>query len=173
MLQPDQVAELLVTRRSVRKFSDQPVDRELVERILEAGRWAPSGLNNQPWRFVVVADPGLKSRVAQFTRYTKVVEAAPVIIPVFIHTPSMYHEVKDYQSIGACMQNMLLMAHGLGLGAVWLGEILKNAEQVRQVLGLGSELELMAVLALGWPAGGKPQSSRKPLEELLMARHGG
>ena len=157
----------------MRKFSDRPVDRELVDRILEAGRWAPSGLNNQPWRFVVVVDPRIKGNIAVLTRYTKVVESAPVIVPVFIHTPSMYHEIKDYQSIGACMENMLLMAHGLGLGAVWLGEILKSAAQVRQELGLGSELELMAVLALGWPGGGKPRSSRKPLDELVIARHGG
>ena len=168
-----QVMELIKGRRSVRKYADRPVPDELVEQILEAGRWAPSGLNNQPWRFVVVREPGLRSRLAGFTRYGKVIEAAPVVIPVFIHKPSMYNEVKDHQSLGACLQNMLLMAHGLGLGAVWLGEILNQAEAVRQALELGEEFELMAVVALGWPASGKEKGSRKPLDELILARHDG
>jgi nitroreductase len=84
----------------------------------------------------------------------------------------MYNEVKDYQAMGACLENMLLMAHGLGLGAVWLGEILKNAGPVREALGLSDEYELMAVVALGWPASGKEKGSRKPMDELLLARHG-
>ncbi len=168
-----QLMELIKGRRSVRKYADRPVPDELVEQILEAGRWAPSGLNNQPWRFVVVREPGLRSRLAGFTRYGKVIEAAPVVIPVFIHKPSMYNDVKDHQSLGACLQNMLLMAHGLGLGAVWLGEILNQAEAVRQALELGEEFELMAVVALGWPASGKEKGSRKPLDELILARHDG
>ncbi|MGD9125332.1 MAG: nitroreductase, partial [Desulfarculaceae bacterium] len=161
------------TRRSVRKYSDRPVTDDLVDKILEAGRWAPSGMNNQPWRFVVVRDPQVKSKIGALTKYTRVLESAPVIIPVFIHKPAMYQPVKDYQSMGACLQNMLLMAHGLGLGAVWLGEILKNGDEVRRVLELDDSLELMAVIAMGWPGEGKPKSSRAPLGELLLARHEG
>ena len=168
-MKAEQVLELIKTRRSVRKFSDRPVDDELVDMILEAGRWAPSGTNNQPWRFVVVRDPGLKQRVAELTKYRRVIEGAALIIPVFIHKPSMYSEVKDRQSLGACLQNMLLMAHGLGLGAVWLGEILNRAEDVRGVLGLGEDYELMAVTALGWPGGPAASSGRKPIGELILA----
>ncbi len=80
----------------------------------------------------------------------------------------MYHDVKDHQSMGACIQNMLLAAHGLGLGAVWLGEILKNADAVRKLLELPQEMELMAVVALGHPASGKHSSKRKPVSEVLL-----
>jgi nitroreductase len=160
--------ELIRSRRSVRSFADRPVDDALVDQVLEAARWAPSGLNNQPWRFLVVREADLKSRLAAHTRYRKVVEGAPVVIPVFIHKPTMYNEVKDHQSMGACLQNLLLMAHALGLGAVWLGEILKNADPVRRELGLGEELELMAVAALGWPAGPAGEGVRRPLAELML-----
>ena len=166
------VMEFILSRRSVRKYADRPVDDEMVDQILEAGRWAPSGTNNQPWRFVVVRDPGLKSGIAGYTNYGKIIESAAVVIPVFIHKPSMYNDVKDHQAMGACLENMLLMAHGLGLGAVWLGEILKNADGVRQAVGLSEDFELMAVVALGWPASGKEKGSRKPMDELLLARHG-
>lgn len=167
-MQAAQLLALIVGRRSVRKFSAQPVDDDMIADILEAGRWAPSGQNNQAWRFLVVRDPALREGIAQCTKYGAVVRGAPVVIPVFIHKPSMYHEVKDHQAVGACLQNMLLMIHGLGLGGVWLGEILNQAEQVRQILGLPAEYELMAVLALGWPAAGNQPSRRKPLGELML-----
>ncbi|MFH1034256.1 MAG: nitroreductase [Pseudomonadota bacterium] len=167
-MQAAQLLELIKSRRSVRKFTDQPVEQALIDDILEAGRWAPSGTNNQAWRFMVVRDPALKEQIAGCSKYAPVIKGAAVLIPVFIHKPSMYHQAKDHQAIGACLQNMLLMIHGLGLGAVWLGEILAQAEQVRQILKLGPELELMAVVALGWPAASNQKSQRKPLAELML-----
>lgn len=171
-MDPQAVMELIRTRRSVRKFTDRPVADELVEQILEAGRWAPSGTNNQPWRLVVVRDPAVKDRIADCTRYGAVVRQAPMLIPVFIHTPSMYHATKDHQAVGACLQNMLLMIHALGLGAVWLGEILKNADAVRDICGVSAEHELMAVVALGWPGATNQKSERKAMDELVLARLG-
>ncbi|MCW5201060.1 nitroreductase family protein, partial [Desulfobulbus sp. F4] len=75
----------------------------------------------------------------------------------------MYDRVKDQQSAGACIQNMLLAAHELGLGAVWLGQILANKEQVNAVLGLSGHYELAALLALGHPRHRSQQSERLPL----------
>lgn len=166
----DTILELIRTRRTVRKFTGQPVDEAAVESVLEAGRWAPSGMNNQPWRFVVVRGEEAKQRVAEQTKYGRMVMSADVLIPVFVHKPSMYNQTKDHQAIGACLQNMLLMAHGLGLGAVWLGEILKNAEAVRAALGVGEDLELMAVVLLGHPAVDPPAPGRAELDELVIAR---
>ncbi|ADK84585.1 nitroreductase [Desulfarculus baarsii DSM 2075] len=163
----DQLLELIKTRRSVRRFAAEAPEAGQVAMILEAGRWAPSGQNNQPWRFVVVADAQTRGRLAQLTHYGKIIENAPLCIGVFSHKPSQYHQIKDAQAVGACLQNMLLMAHALGLGAVWLGEILKNAEQARQVLGLSDDLELMAVVALGRPAGPAKATERLELSELV------
>lgn len=171
-MDPKTVMELIKTRRSVRKFADRPVPDELVAQILEAGRWAPSGTNNQAWRFVVVRDPAVKERISGCTRYGAVINQAAVLIPVFIHTPSMYHAAKDHQAVGACLENMLLMIHALGLGAVWLGEILKSAEAVREICGVSAEHELMAVVALGWPGATNQKSDRKPMDELVLARLG-
>jgi nitroreductase len=80
----------------------------------------------------------------------------------------MYNDVKDYQSMGACLQNMLLAAHALGLGAVWLGEILNNAVKVRELLELPETLELMAVIAVGHPARTDQKSNRKDVSEVLL-----
>jgi nitroreductase len=170
-LDPKELLELIKTRHSVRRFTESDVDDELLGQILEAGRWAPSGKNNQSWRFVVLRDQPLKEKMAELTSSGRIIKDAPVVLPVFIHQPSMYDQTKDHQSIGACLENMLIMAHGAGLGAVWLGEILKNANQVRELLNVGAEYSLMAVLALGWPMGEVKFPPRKSLDELVLARY--
>jgi nitroreductase len=163
-----EVLEAIYTRRSVRQYTGEPVNREEVREIVKAGSWAPSGLNNQPWRFAIVFDQEKRAALAGLTKYRHIVEGAPVSIAVFCDRDAMYNDTKDHQSIGACLQNMLLAAHALGLGAVWLGEILKNAGGVRELLELPQNLELMAVIAVGRPAGRNQKSSRKGLEELVV-----
>ena len=160
--------EGIYTRRSIRQFTDQPVDRELLIEIIKAGIWAPSGLNNQPWRFVIVRSDEMRKELAKNTRYNFTIERAAACIAVFVDTSVMYNDVKDHQSMGACIQNMLLAAHALGLGAVWLGEVLKNADAVRLLLSLPENMELMAVVAIGHPASDKHSSKRKNLSEVLL-----
>ena len=162
------VLSAIYGRRSVREFSPEPVAEDAVREVLRAASWAPSGLNNQPWRFAVVRDAGLRGKLATQTRYGRIIEAAPVVVAVFLDSEATYHATKDHQAMGACLQNLLLAAHALGLGAVWLGEILKNAAAVRDVLELPERYELMAVVALGHPARGGQTSQRRPLDELII-----
>ena len=162
------VLDAIYKRRSVRDFTTDLIERDTLLEIITAGTWAPSGLNNQPWRFAIVTDKDLKAKVWELTRYEKVIKGAKALLPVFVDRDAMYHELKDHQAIGACLQNMLLAAHSLGLGAVWLGEILKNSDRVRDLLGLSEDLELMAVLALGHPAHRNQTSTRKSLEEVIV-----
>jgi nitroreductase len=158
----------LHTRRSIRSYTDEPIAREQLREIVRAGTMAPSGMNNQPWRFVTIRNREILLNLAQFTRYSHVISRAAACIAVFIDRSAMYHEVKDHQAAGACIQNLLLAAHGMGLGAVWLGEILKSAKEVRLLLELPEQLELMAVVALGHPAGKGGRADRRPLEEVLL-----
>lgn len=162
------VFEAIYTRRSVRDFSDLAVEREKIQEILKAGSWAPSGLNNQPWRFVVVRSSEKRAVLAGLTHYHRILLQAPVALAVFADRSAMYNDTKDHQAIGACLQNMLLAAHALGLGAVWLGEILKNAVAVRDALEISEQLELMAVLAVGYPDRNDQVSNRKKITELLV-----
>ena len=166
----NQVLDAIYSRRSVREFLDEPIEPALLDEIIKAGTWAPSGLNNQPWRFAIVTRGDLKKRFEPLTKYREIIRSAPVLIPVFVDKDAMYHPVKDYQAMGACLQNMLLAIHSLGLGAVWLGEILKSAGMVRDILGLGDNLELMAVIALGRPARSDQKSVRRPITEVIVFR---
>lgn len=157
-------------RRSVRKFTAEDVDDAIIDQIIEMGAWAPSGLNNQPWKFVVVKDRGVLQELSLQTIYSHIIDGAPACIAVFLDTAESYNRVKDIQAIGACIQNMLLTIHHLGLGGVWLGEILKHREEVEDILGVPESLELMAVIAVGHPAEEKRSGKRKPLDQVIIGR---
>lgn len=160
--------EGIYTRRSIRHYTDEPVEREQLLEIIRAGTWAPSGLNNQPWRFVIINNRAILNRIAELTKYRRIIEDAPSCIAVFVDTEAMYNEVKDHQAMGACIQNMLLTVHALGLGAVWLGEILNNADKVRLILELPETMDLMAVVAIGHPLKQRNSSRRKDLSEVII-----
>lgn len=160
--------EEIRTRRSIRRFKPDPIDDQTIERILEMGTWAPSGLNNQPWRFVVVRADDVRQELARQTKYSSIIQTSPVCIAVFLDQAESYDRVKDAQAVGACIQNMLLTIHHLGLGAVWLGEILKNRRNVEKLLGVPGSCELMAVIALGHPATAGGPGVRKALKEVVL-----
>lgn len=164
-----EILDGIYSRRSIRHFKkDTPVKKDHLQEIIKAGTWAPSGLNNQPWRFVVVTDRETLDELAGHTKYDRIIREAPACICVLVDTEAMYDEVKDHQAIGACIQNMLLATHALGLGAVWLGEILKSSKEVLALLGLADNLDLMAVVALGHPSAPPRASSRKDVTEVII-----
>lgn len=162
------VQNAIFCRRSIREFTGEPVARELLHKIVEAGIWAPSGLNNQPWRFVLIRDKTLALKLSTLTKYAHIVRDAPALIAVYLDPEAMYNAVKDHQAAGAAIQNMLLAAEELGLGAVWLGQILQNSSKVNTLLQLGETYELMAVLAIGHPLHRNQQSQRKPLADFIL-----
>jgi len=162
------VFKAIYERRSIRHFSEASIDRKAVVEAIRAASWAPSGLNNQPWRFALIWDQDLKSQLAGLTRYSATLKAAAVLVPIFLDKESSYDHLKDCQAVGACVQNLLLAIHARGLGAVWIGEILKNADQVLRILDLPERLELMAVVAIGHPAHHNQSSHRRPVEELII-----
>ncbi|MBW2466845.1 MAG: nitroreductase family protein [Deltaproteobacteria bacterium] len=162
------VLEAIYRRRSIREFTEREVTGEQLHEIVRAGIWAPSGLNNQPWRFAIIRDRGVKEQVAEQTHYGHIVRNADALIAVYLSKEDMYDTVKDVQSAGACIQNILLAAEALDLGAVWLGQILKNKAEVNRILELSDNFDLMAVVALGHPAHRNQKSKRKDITELLL-----
>lgn len=168
--EPPQILERIKSRRSIRKFTSELIDDAMIDQILTAGIWAPSGKNNQPWKFAVVKNQELLKSLAGLTHYSKIIENAPCCIAVFLDQSLSYDRTKDCQAIGACIQNMLLTIHDMGLGAVWLGEILRNKEKVAELLNAPSNLELMAVVAFGHPAEKGGRGKRKGLGEVVFLR---
>ncbi|MCM8801607.1 MAG: nitroreductase family protein, partial [Candidatus Omnitrophica bacterium] len=86
---------LIKARRSIRRYKAKMPEEKIIKKVLEAGRWAPSGLNNQPWRFMVIKKSSIKDRLANFTNYGKIVKEAPLAIAVFLDKENSYHYEKD------------------------------------------------------------------------------
>lgn len=168
-LDDNPIFRALFDRRSIRKYTDEPIAGEDITAILEAGRWAPSGLNNQPWRFLVIMqDDPRHAKLAECTKYAHVVRASQACICIVLEKEAMYSEMKDHQGAGACVQNMLLATHALGLGGVWLGQIVNDQAASLGAVGLDqTRYELQAVIALGHPDQ-KGSSTRKELSELML-----
>jgi len=165
------ILELIKSRRSVRKFEPDKVPGEdMVNAAIEAACWAPSGLNNQPWAFAVVTKQEAKDAMSGLTHYGSIIKSAPVLIAVFLDNTKTYDRTKDCMAIGACIQNMLLFIHSAGLGAVWMGEILRSKEKVAEAINAPAQMELMAVVAMGYPQGNAGKGKRRDVSESVFYR---
>ncbi len=163
------ILKTLRSRRSRRRFEGKDISLESIDTILDAARWAPSGLNNQPWRFLVIKDKDTRFQIAQLTKYSRIVQTCNTCILVFYHRPSGYNRDKDIMSIGASIQNILLASESMGIGAVWLGEILSRKDDVNRILEVSDDNELMAVIAMGY-SDENPEKGRKELHELIIKK---
>ena len=162
------IDQIIRQRRSIRQYVKRMPGDEDIQKVLKAGIWAPSGLNNQPWKFKLVKDAAQRSGLAKFTKYAEVIKEAPVVICVFLDCGATYNREKDIMAVGACIQNMLLQAYELGLGTCWLGEILNKRQEVEKFLNTNSDYELMAVVALGYSDEEVTRGCRKNLKSFLV-----
>ena len=154
--------EAILGRRSIRKYTAEPVTETDIDTILHAAMAAPSAGNQQPWHFVVSTDREQLARMAECTPYGSMLLAAPLAIAVCADTRELKHPQMWQQDCGAATENALVAIHALGLGAVWLGFWPKaeRVEPLRAVLGLPEGVEPFSVLAIGHPAEGKPPAGR-------------
>ncbi|WP_438431706.1 nitroreductase family protein [Gorillibacterium sp. sgz500922] len=169
------VSTAIRDRRSIRIFRKDPVSKQALEEIIDAGILAPSAHNRQPWRFVVLQEESKPAFEALLTDVMKTYAAmgkqtgtlkrsigcirrASAAILVF--NPYGYEEtesepftrleyVSDIQSLGACIQNMLLAAHALGLGSLWIGDVLYGQQEIAAWANISGEL--IACICFGYP----------------------
>jgi nitroreductase len=154
--------EAILSRRSIRRYTPDPVPEEVIQELLAAAMSAPSASNEQPWQFVVIDDRHLLDEIPKFHPYAGMLKQAPLAIAVCgdlkLETMSGYW----IQDCSAATENLLLAAHAKGLGAVWLGvhprEERVNA--VRELLGLPEQVRPLCLISIGYPAEQKPPSHR-------------
>lgn len=161
------VIDALYNRRSKRNFTGKAISDPDIELILDSGRWAPSGRNTQPWKFITVKSVQKLKELSDCTAYSRIITGADTCIAVLYDSDAGYDRDKDMMGIGACIENMLLAAHSIGIGGVWLGEILKDKNRLRSVLGISENYEPAAVIAFGY-SDEDPHSSRKDLNDLII-----
>lgn len=186
-----ELTHAIKSRRSIRKYKDESIPKEFIEKIIEAGTLAPSGKNKQPWKFYVIQgekrremvdemqkgmkrleDMGIKTGSARHSR--EVMADAPVTIFIFNPTSKhpllkrdtleVYSDVVDIQSIGAAIQNMLLTAVDLGLGSLWICDVFFGYEEICD--WLGEKGQMIAAVSLGYPDQSPAPRPRKSVSEV-------
>jgi nitroreductase len=164
---------LFERRFSCRSFADTPLDRDALLPLLEAARWAPSGGNQQPWRFVVVSGPEPRRQLAGAAFNQDFLAQAPVVIVVCAvpeESARIYgqrgRDLYCLQDTAAAAENLLLAAAGSGLGGCWVGAF--DELRVARVLGLVTGWRPVALLALGYSAERELQRSRRPIDEVVL-----
>ena len=168
-ISPEAVLALLKSRRSIRRYRPDPVPDEMVEGLLEAGRWAPSASNRQPWHFIVVRDPAILQEVAQhaayfFIRWAHVAEA-PLLIVLCGEARNRVYRQFLHEDIGLAGSQIMLQAKALGLGTCWIGGLDRKA--IRGILKVPDHVEIVGLLTVGFPAEDPAPPARKPLAEIV------
>jgi nitroreductase len=159
------ILEVIKTRRSIRKYKPESIPEEKITKIIEAGRWAPSADNSQPWTFIVLRNQEIRKKLADILTWGRFLSEAALGIAVIINPDASSHPIADG---AAATQNMLLEAHSLGLGACWIGTYDSGYEEsAKRLLGVPADKRLLCVIAIGHPAELR-QSTRKRLDEVTF-----
>jgi len=166
------VFEAIRGRRSIRAYTDEDVPDDVVLRLIDAARWAPSAGNIQPWEFVVVRNPETKRLLSAAALHQTFIAEAPVVIVVCAHEARSswgYGErgrtLYCIQDTAAATQNLLLAAHALGLGACWVGAF--REDEVRRILRIPAEVRPVAIVPVGHPAEWPRPRPRRPIQEVV------
>ena len=155
------VYECIRSRRTVREFKPAPVPDEIVHKILQAARWAPSSSNSQPWHFIVVENRDTLRQLGALVRTGSYVAQAPLVVVVAIEKTQF--AVSD---ASRAIQSMILTAWSAGIGSNWVGFL--GMIEVKSLLGIPDALEVLAILPFGYPAQaiGQGKKQRKSLSEV-------
>jgi nitroreductase len=169
------VFEAIKTRRSVRSYSSQPIPADLLERMRQALRLAPSAGNYQPWHFILVVDPDMRRKLAKAANDQLWMADAPVIVVGCGSAERSYKKVGGHRSsvdidVAIAIDHLTLAAVAEGLGTCWIAAF--DEGQVMELLGIPSEVRVVAMTPLGYPSSPElnypvDESRRKPAKEIF------
>jgi len=156
-------SQAITSRTSVREYTNKPVPRELLEKLVDSGRMAPSALAVEPWEFVVITDREKIDKIASIApngKFLKLAQAAIIVICA---------DTKYFIEDGcAATENILLQAVDLGLGACWIaGDKKPYADDVLSMLNAPAEAKLVSIISIGWPKQSIAHKKNRSLEDVL------
>lgn len=161
--------EAILTRRSIRKFQDRAIDQALQEKLIKAAMRAPSTVNNRDWAFVLVDEPAVLNQLADgLNGNGEMLRNAPLAVVICGDLNLALASAKEFWIVDTCLaaENLLLAAHDLGLGAVYLGVFPREGkmENVARTLELPEHLVPLTVIPVGWPDEKKPSLEEESFE---------
>ena len=162
-----EVLEAIRTRRSIRQYKDEPIPPDVIEKLLEAGRWAPSASNSQPWEFIVIADAELKRKVSRSFVFGHFLAEAPLGIAVVVDPWRTPCAIQDGTLAAYAIW---LAAHALGLGACWINPNISRG--IKKILCIPATKKLICILSIGYSAESPVHTRRKLQDFVCFEKYG-
>lgn len=156
--------DAIAKRRSIREFKSQDIPERLIEKIINAGRLAPTARGEQPWEFIVIREKENRKKIAEIVGANgPFIAEAPVCVVVFCR------DTKYYLEDGcAATENILIAATALGLGSCWVaGDKKPYCERIREFLNLPANYHLISLIAIGYPSQKPLAKAKRTLKEVL------
>lgn len=159
--------DVILARRSIRRFEDKPVESEKIKKIIECAAAAPSACNGQPWHFVVLTERASLNKLAEAHPYGKMLFEATLAV-IVCGDPEKHEACARYweEDCSAAMQNILLSSTALGLGSVWLGvkRSASNYEEIfKKMFGIPETVHILGIAAIGYPKENKEPHGGIPI----------
>jgi nitroreductase len=157
------LVDVVLSRRSIRRYEQKEIPKDVLDKILDAGRQAPSAANRQPWHFIVVTDPEIKKELSKgmFNRFIK---DTPVTIVGCAHKDLIAGKWSIISTTIA-LHNMVVAAWAMGIGSCWVGDF--NEEKIKKLLNIPESWNIVALISFGYPAEKPQPRKKKSIEEIV------
>lgn len=145
----------IISRRSIRKYEDKPVNDEQIQKLLRAAMYAPSAGNEKPWHFIIVKDKNKLNEITKVHPYTQMLKEAPLAIIACADISNVKYDGAFWvQDIAASVQNILLQGEAMGLGTCWCGVYPREelVKEVSKLMNLPENIKPVSIVAVGYPA---------------------
>lgn len=164
------ILKVIKERRSVRRYKADPIPDDVLQRVLEAARFSPSGKNLQPWKFILVKDESLKQRLVDASVRQTFIAEAPVVVVACGFPDRCYSRMGNYMKswavdVAIAFEHLVLQAQEEGLGTCWIGAF--EEKDVKSILDVPEGVRVLALTPLGYPDENPVPRGRKSLEEIV------
>jgi len=160
------LVDVVLSRRSIRRYEQKDIPKDVLDKILEAGRQAPSAANRQPWHFIIITDYEIKKELSRglFSRHIKD-SAFTVVGCAYMGLRHVGTRKWSTVSTSIALQNMVIAAWAMGVGSCWIGDF--REDKIKQLLNIPETWRVVALVSFGIPAEKPRAKSRKPIEKIV------
>ena len=155
--------DVILSRRSIRHYESKEIPKDVLDKIVEAGRQSPSAVNKQPYRFVIVTDSELKKEMKSL--FSRCLEKAPAILVGCANPKALLTGKWATIDTTIALENMVLAAWSLGVGSCWIGSF--NEQKIKDLLKIPKDWKIVGLVTLGYPAETPKPKKKKPTDELF------
>lgn len=164
------ILKVIKERRSVRRYKADPIPDDILQRVLDAARFSPSGKNLQPWKFILVQDESLKQRLAEASVRQIFIAEAPIVVVACGFPDRCYSQMGNYMKswpvdVAIAVEHLMLQAQEEGLGTCWIGAF--EEKDVKSILDVPEGVRVLALTPLGYPDENPVPRGRKSMEEIV------